>query len=202
MKNPLKNLLTPDEQKLLLFILFFGFLGISLQFFSKPIAANDTAADTLNLSKDFQIKYDLRTCTKEELQQIPRIGPSRAQTIIEYREQIGFTCLNDIKRIKGIGYATFEIIKPYLIEFGEENISTENKADTIALTALDKININLANIEELTKLPGIGPAKAKKIIQKREEINGFKSIEQIIEVKGIGKKSFEKLKNSITIGEN
>ena len=140
--------------------------------------------------------------TLKELQQIPRIGPSRAQTIIEYREQIGFTCLNDIKRIKGIGYATFEIIKPYLIEFGEENISTENKADTIALTALDKININLANIEELTKLPGIGPAKAKKIIQKREEINGFKSIEQIIEVKGIGKKSFEKLKNSITIGEN
>ena len=51
-------------------------------------------------------------------------------------------------------------------------------------------------------MPGIGPAKAKKIIQKREELNGFKSIEQITEVKGIGEKSFEKLKNNITIGEN
>ncbi len=200
MKNPLRNLLTPDEQKILLFILFFGFIGISLQFFSKPIAANETVADTLNLSKDFQIKYDLRTCTKEELQQIPRIGPSRAQTIIEYREQIGFNSLKDIKQIKGIGDATFEIIKPYLIEFGEEEIPKSVKKNT-SLNH-NKININIANIEELTQLPGIGPAKAKKIVQKREELNGFKSIEQITEVKGIGEKSFEKLKNNITIGEN
>lgn len=200
MKNPLRNLLTPDEQKILLFILFFGFLGISLQFFSKPIAANETVADTLNLSKDFQIKYDLRTCTKEELQQIPRIGPSRAQTIIEYREQIGFNSLKDIKQIKGIGDATFEIIKPYLIEFGEEEIPKSVKKSTSMNQ--NKININIANIEELTQLPGIGPAKAKKIVQKREELNGFKSIEQITEVKGIGEKSFEKLKNNITIGEN
>ncbi len=200
MKNPLRNLLTPDEQKILLFILFFGFIGISLQFFSKPIAANETVADTLNLSKDFQIKYDLRTCTKEELQQIPRIGPSRAQTIIEYREQIGFNSLKDIKQIKGIGDATFEIIKPYLIEFGEEEIPKSVKKNT-SLNH-NKININIANIEELTQLPGIGPAKAKKIVQKREELDGFKSIEQITEVKGIGEKSFEKLKNNITIGEN
>ncbi len=200
MKNPLRNLLTPDEQKILLFILFFGFMGISLQFFSKPIAANETVADTLNLSKDFQIKYDLRTCTKEELQQIPRIGPSRAQTIIEYREQIGFNSLKDIKQIKGIGDATFEIIKPYLIEFGEEEIPKSVKKNT-SLNH-NKININIANIEELTQLPGIGPAKAKKIVQKREELDGFKSIEQITEVKGIGEKSFEKLKNNITIGEN
>lgn len=200
MKNPLRNLLTPDEQKILLFILFFGFIGISLQFFSKPIAANETVADTLNLSKDFQIKYDLRTCTKEELQQIPRIGPSRAQTIIEYREQIGFNSLKDIKQIKGIGDATFEIIKPYLIEFGEEEIPKSVKKSTSMNQ--NKININIANIEELTQLPGIGPAKAKKIVQKREELNGFKSIEQITEVKGIGEKSFEKLKNNITIGEN
>ena len=200
MKNPLRNLLTPDEQKILLFILFFGFLGISLQFFSKPIAANETVADTLNLSKDFQIKYDLRTCTKEELQQIPRIGPSRAQTIIEYREQIGFNSLKDIKQIKGIGDATFEIIKPYLIEFGEEEIPKSVKKSTSMNQ--NKININIANIEELTQLPGIGPAKAKRIVQKREELNGFKSIEQITEVKGIGEKSFEKLKNNITIGEN
>ena len=200
MKNPLRNLLTPDEQKILLFILFFGFMGISLQFFSKPIAANETVADTLNLSKDFQIKYDLRTCTKEELQQIPRIGPSRAQTIIEYREQIGFNSLKDIKQIKGIGDATFEIIKPYLIEFGEEEIPKSVKKSTSMNQ--NKININIANIEELTQLPGIGPAKAKKIVQKREELDGFKSIEQITEVKGIGEKSFEKLKNNITIGEN
>ena len=200
MKNPLRNLLTPDEQKILLFILFFGFIGISLQFFSKPIAANETVADTLNLSKDFQIKYDLRTCTKEELQQIPRIGPSRAQTIIEYREQIGFNSLKDIKQIKGIGDATFEIIKPYLIEFGEEEIPKSVKKSTSMNQ--NKININIANIEELTQLPGIGPAKAKKIVQKREELDGFKSIEQITEVKGIGEKSFEKLKNNITIGEN
>lgn len=62
-----------------------------------------------------------------------------------------------------------------------------------------KININSASQEELATLTGIGPAKAKAIIGYREEHGLFKSIEEIMKVSGIGDKSFEKLKDEITV---
>lgn len=65
----------------------------------------------------------------------------------------------------------------------------------------DKINLNTADAEELDKLPGIGPARAADIIAYREQNGGFKNIEEIKEIKGIGDKSFEDLKDLITIGE-
>ena len=61
------------------------------------------------------------------------------------------------------------------------------------------ININTASLEELTKINGIGEVKAKSIIEYREENGSFKSIEEIKNIKGIGEKTFEKLKDSITI---
>ena len=48
-------------------------------------------------------------------------------------------------------------------------------------------------------LPGIGPSKAKAIIQYREEHGTFKKIEDLKSVSGIGEKTFEKLKDLITI---
>lgn len=62
-----------------------------------------------------------------------------------------------------------------------------------------KININTATEGELDTLPGIGPARAAEIIIYREANGGFKSIEDIKNISGIGEKSFEKLKEKITI---
>lgn len=56
-------------------------------------------------------------------------------------------------------------------------------------------------MEILDKLPGIGPARAKDIITYREQKGGFKTIEEIKNIKGIGDKSFESLKDLITVGE-
>ena len=66
--------------------------------------------------------------------------------------------------------------------------------------ATEKININTASAEELDKLPGIGPAIAKAIIDYRTKNGSFKKIEDINEVKGIGDALFEKIKDQITIG--
>lgn len=61
------------------------------------------------------------------------------------------------------------------------------------------VNINTATAEELQTLPGIGPSKAETIIAYREENGGFQTIEDMMNVSGIGEKSFEKLKSSITV---
>jgi comEA protein len=62
-----------------------------------------------------------------------------------------------------------------------------------------KINLNTATLEELDLLPGIGPSKAKAIIEYRTKHGEFRSLEQITEVKGIGPRTFEKFKEMISI---
>lgn len=61
------------------------------------------------------------------------------------------------------------------------------------------ININRASAEELDALPGIGPAKARAIIEYRETYGEFETPEQLMEVKGIGPKTFERLKDQIEL---
>lgn len=62
-----------------------------------------------------------------------------------------------------------------------------------------KVNINTASAAELDTLPGIGPAYAERIISYREEHGSFSSIEELQEVSGIGPKTFEKLKDMVSI---
>ena len=62
-----------------------------------------------------------------------------------------------------------------------------------------KININTATEQELESLKGIGPATAKNIIRYREEYGGFSSIEEIKNVKRIGDKIFDKIKEDICV---
>lgn len=65
--------------------------------------------------------------------------------------------------------------------------------------AQELININTASLEELDSLPGIGEAKAQAIIDYRNENGIFETIEQIMEVSGIGQATFDNIKNLITV---
>lgn len=62
-----------------------------------------------------------------------------------------------------------------------------------------KVNINKADESELQTVPGIGPATAQKIIEYRQSNGRFKSPEDIKNVKGIGEKTFETMKEYITV---
>jgi competence protein ComEA len=65
--------------------------------------------------------------------------------------------------------------------------------------SIDKININKADETQLQEIPGIGPAKASAIIEYRELNGSFKTIDDIKNITGIGDKTFEKLKDSISV---
>lgn len=77
--------------------------------------------------------------------------------------------------------------------------NSQSSAAAEGLKKTEPININSALPTALDSLPGIGPAYAGRIIDYREQNGGFKAIEEIMNVKGIGPKTFEKLKDKITI---
>lgn len=61
------------------------------------------------------------------------------------------------------------------------------------------VNINTAPAEQLERLPGVGPTTAARIIEYRQKNGGFKKIEELMNVRGIGEKAFLKMKNQLTV---
>ncbi|NOT27472.1 MAG: helix-hairpin-helix domain-containing protein [Acidobacteria bacterium] len=61
------------------------------------------------------------------------------------------------------------------------------------------MNLNTATTAQLESLPGIGPATAQRIVEYRQQSGGFKKVEDLMNVRGIGEASFLKLKNLVTV---
>ncbi|MCU5746407.1 helix-hairpin-helix domain-containing protein [Staphylococcus sp. SQ8-PEA] len=78
-----------------------------------------------------------------------------------------------------------------------------NNPNVVATNQLNrstiKVNINTATEEELQTIPGIGPSKAKSIIEYRDSAGSFDSVEKLKEVNGIGDKTYEKLQDYLTV---
>jgi len=69
-----------------------------------------------------------------------------------------------------------------------------------AATPAAPININTATVAQLDSLPGIGTRTAQAIVEHRQKNGGFKKIEELMTIKGIGEKSFLKIKPLVTVG--
>src|SRR6266481_4843640 len=67
---------------------------------------------------------------------------------------------------------------------------------------LKPININTANSEELQQVPGIGPATAEKILQMRKSYGAFKSVDDLLAIRGLGPKRLEKMRKYLTVGKD
>ncbi len=70
-------------------------------------------------------------------------------------------------------------------------------SDGPALTGV--VNVNTASIEELQLLPGIGEARARAILEAHKARGGFRSVDDLVEVKGIGSSSLERLRPFVTL---
>ena len=73
------------------------------------------------------------------------------------------------------------------------------KAKPAAATPTSPVNLNTATLSDLQALPGVGAATAKLIVEHREKNGGFKKVEELMNIKGIGEKSFLKLKPMVTV---
>lgn len=94
--------------------------------------------------------------------------------------------------------------KIHIYKIGEEQLTqdTNNSTNANGLDSteenIEKININTADITLLESLPGIGKVKANNIVEYRKN-SKFKSIEDIMNVDGIGEKTFQNIKDKLTI---
>jgi len=71
-----------------------------------------------------------------------------------------------------------------------------------AATADAPVDLNAATVDQLTTIPGIGRVTAERIVQWREQNGPFRRPEDLMKVKGIGDKSFDKLRPYIKVGKS
>jgi competence protein ComEA len=147
-------------------------------------------------------RLDPNTADADELQRLPRVGPSLAGRIVAHREANGpFRSLADLDAVPGVGPAVLDGIAPHL------TLAAGPPAPRAAPTAArparttggpttapqGPVDINAASAEELQRLPGIGPVIAERIVEWRRENGRFQSADELARVPGIGPRTAERL---------
>ncbi len=105
-------------------------------------------------------------------------------------------------------YSTVEDLLKLITLTDEADLSSLNQtlvlkdSDVIVIDKkqeVQKVSINTASLEQLCTIPYVGEKTAQKIIDYRQEIGPFQSLEDLMNVKGIGKKKYEKMKDYIRL---
>jgi competence ComEA-like helix-hairpin-helix protein len=131
-----------------------------------------------------------------ELDRLPGVGPSTALAIVEERERgTVFSQARDLLKVRGVGEATLARIQPYL-----DLANPPSARGTAGLADLEsRVDVNRATAAALQSLPGVGPTLSERIIEKRKQNGGFASVEDLLEVQGIGEATLERLRPRVTI---
>ncbi len=72
--------------------------------------------------------------------------------------------------------------------------------EAVASRSVPTVNINTASQDQFEALPGVGAKTAQRILEHRQKNGPFKKVEELMNIKGIGEKSFLKLKPYLTVG--
>ena len=164
---------------------------------------------------------NINTATIEELAELPGIGPSTAQKIVEYRQKIGkFISVEQLLEVPRIGTLTLQRIKPYItVEVEEKQIQEvkpevekKQKEEQLFIPPLDlpsqekievkeekqKFNLNTITEEELINL-GFSSTAAKNVIRYRIKVGKFKSVDELYKIPFVEKSLVDKLKEKFYV---
>lgn len=92
----------------------------------------------------------------------------------------------------------FSLMLAMSVILGVSNVAQAQ--DTAIVASMTAVNINQADVETLSReLPGIGPSKAQAIVDYRAAQGAFKSVDELLEVKGIGVATLEHIRNKLVV---
>ena len=137
-------------------------------------------------------RVDVDRATAEELTRLPRVGPALAQRIVRDRETRGaFGSLEALDRVPGVG--------PILLQTVAPHVAFSGRATTRQAAIAPRVRVNTATEEELTTLPGIGPALAAAIVEARQRTGPFRRVDDLRRVPGIGARTVERLRGYVQL---
>ncbi|WP_105985455.1 helix-hairpin-helix domain-containing protein [Staphylococcus chromogenes] len=155
-------------------------------------------SDTINEKETAQIT-DIIVDVKGAVKKVQPYTMKSNQRVKDVLEKAGILPQADLSQIN----LAEKLIDQKLIYVPKKGEATSAQGTPTSLSNQDSqkqpINLNLAQESDLVEVPGIGPSKAQSIIAYRDEKGGFKSVEDLKEIKGIGEKTFEKLKDYFTV---
>jgi competence protein ComEA len=236
--------LTLQEQRVLIVLLLVIGLGLAVHSYQAAnpggaveLLQSDGASATGGAAVELSVKssdspspveqrasrrLNINTASAQQLGsgELYRIGPARAQAIVEYRNVNGpFHSVDEIANVTGIGPKTLAAIRDR-ITVGDQPANFTDAASTTSLsvaaqrpagatvvgdfdrrpvTPPPRININTATAEELTQLKGVGPVTAQAIVAYRRANGPFRRPEDLMKVNGIKQKKFDALRQLITV---
>lgn len=103
---------------------------------------------------------------------------------------------NEMKKLQ---FVLTALLAVFLLAPVSQTFAAKNKAKQEVQESIKKININTASEDLLTSVPGIGPVTAKSIVKYRNENGKLTSLDNLLEIKGIGPKKLAKIKQYINI---
>jgi len=112
---------------------------------------------------------------------------------------LGFLSLADLLQNPS-GPARFEVL-PVQQAGQETSLERLSEESPVTVATVGRVDINRSSVEELQRLPGIGPILAERIFLYREKNQHFMSIQDIQNVKGIGEKRFARLRPYIRVNQ-
>jgi len=164
---------------------------------------------------------DLNAATAEELQHLPGVGAGLASRIVAHRDRRGgFDSVEDLRDVPGIGPRLLDGLRPRVrvakrkveetppithdaFAHAQEQTASPEPPGTRVRKLGDSekavLDLNQAGIEELQRLPGIGPTLASRIVADRAAQGPFRSVGDLLRVRGIGPKTLEKLRPHVRV---
>ncbi len=173
--------LTRSEASFILFLSIAAFVGAWIP----EIAGNNQDGRKDNSEMNTAINGYFRKISVSDIRDSLQIDSLMAYFGQDTGGRARWEKRSDTLRAMFLGGTPRSGIEAYIAEAGDKPVR--------------KVNINTANAQTLTSLPGIGPKIAERIVAYREQKGPFRSTDDLMKVKGIGKKTFAKLKPYIDI---
>ena len=152
-------------------------------------------------------RVDADRASAAELARLPRIGLALAKKIVADREARGpFGGPDGLDRVPGVGAGLLAAIGPHLAFSGPSPaavplpITPTQPGAPAEPTGAGSVDLNLADAASLDALPGVGPARARAIIQYRQANGPFRAVQELSRVPGIGPAALARLQGRVRVG--